>query len=193
MVQKTQTGDEALMKAKKTESKMLKSFIAIIVLLVMLTATTFALVYATISVEENIFRTGRVQINLNNGEPVIREDEFLFEPGMTVKKDFFIENLSTWDVYYRLYFDGVKGALSDYVNISIKDGDETLYSGSITELSRENSIAVKDPLLVMEKKYLTVYFHFDENSGNAAQAVNLEFDLYADAVQTKNNPSRAFN
>lgn len=169
------------------------SIAAIIVLLIALTVTTFALIYATVSIEENLFRTGRVKINLNNGEPVIREDEFLFEPGMTVKKDFFIENLSTWDVYYRLYFDGVEGALSNYVNISIKDGDETLYSGSITELSRENSIAVKDPLLVMEKKYLTVYFHFDENSGNAAQAVNLEFDLYADAVQTKNNPSRAFN
>ena len=42
-----------------------------------------------------------VKINLNNGQPIISEHEFLFEPGMTVKKDFFVENMSTDSVYYR--------------------------------------------------------------------------------------------
>ena len=79
----------------KTAKKLTGGIIAIIVLAVCLCITTFALVYETVSVENNLFHTGEVKINLNDGKPVIREHEFLFEPGMTVVKDFFIENDST--------------------------------------------------------------------------------------------------
>ena len=34
------------------------------------------------------FSTGEVAINLNDSKPVISEHEFIFEPGMTVKKGF---------------------------------------------------------------------------------------------------------
>ena len=97
----------------KTAKKLTGGIIAIIVLAVCLCITTFALVYASVSVENNLFHTGEVKINLNDGKPVIQEHEFLFEPGMTVAKDFFIENDSTWDVFYRLYLDNVTGGLSD--------------------------------------------------------------------------------
>ena len=87
----------------KTGKKLTGGIIAIILLTVCLAITTFALVFASVSVDNNIFKTGEVKINLNDGKPVINEHEFIFEPGMTVKKDFFIENDSTWDVYYKLY------------------------------------------------------------------------------------------
>ena len=101
------------MSETKTAKRLTGGIIAIIVLALCLVVTTFALVYASVSVENNLFHTGEVKINLNDGEPVIREHEFLFEPGMIVVKDFFIENDSTWDVYYRLYLDNVSGGLSD--------------------------------------------------------------------------------
>ena len=101
------------MSETKTAKRLTGGIIAIIILAVCLCITTFALVYASVSVENNLFHTGEVKINLNDGKPVIREHEFLFEPGMTVVKDFFIENDSTWDVYYRLYLDNVSGGLSD--------------------------------------------------------------------------------
>ena len=101
------------MSETKTAKRLTGGIIAIIALAVCLCITTFALVYASVSVENNLFHTGEVKINLNDGKPVIREHEFLFEPGMTVVKDFFIENDSTWDVYYRLYLDNVTGGLSD--------------------------------------------------------------------------------
>ena len=97
----------------KTAKRLTGGIITIIVLAVCLCITTFALVYASVSVENNLFHTGEVKINLNDGKPVIQEHEFLFEPGMTVVKDFFVENDSTWDVYYRLYLDNVTGGLSD--------------------------------------------------------------------------------
>jgi len=177
---------------KSIQKRMIGGIVTIIVLSICLTLTTFALVYATVSVEENIFRTGRVKINLNDGEPIIRENEFLFEPGMTVQKEFFIENLSTWDVYYKLYFDNVNGGLADILQITVTDGNRILCSGTMTELSKDKVVSVEEALSVMERKYLTVIFYFPKDAGNTAQALNLKFDLCADAVQTKNNSDRAF-
>ena len=176
-----------------TQRKITGSIVVIFILAFCLAITTSALVYATVSVENNLFRTGRVKINLNNGEPIIRENEFLFEPGMTVVKEFFIENLSTWDVYYKIYFGNIEGPLADVLEIQIKDGDTVIYEGTMTELTEHNVYSAPDPLAVMEKKYLQVWFHFPETAGNATQGTALEFDMFADAVQTKNNPDRKFD
>lgn len=176
-----------------TKRKLILSILAVIVLALCLCITTFALMYAMVSVDNNLFYTGSVEINLNDGKPVIEEHEFLFEPGMTVKKEFFIENKSTWDVYYKLYFDNVEGGLADVLDITIMEGEDVLYSGKMTELTRQKVRAADEILKVNEQRTLTVYFHFPEESGNSAQNLTLAFDLCADAVQTKNNPDREFD
>lgn len=112
---------------------------------------------------------------------------------MTVKKDFFIENESTWDVYYRLYLDNVSGGLADVLTVTVKDGDKTLYSGTANELSKQKVSAADDMLRVGQRRDLTVYFHFPEHKGNEAQNLDLTFTLCAEATQTKNNPNRLFN
>lgn len=177
----------------KTVKKLTGSIIAVIVLSLCLCITTFALVWAMVSVDNNLFHTGRVKINLNDGKPVIEEHEFLFEPGMKVKKDFFIENQSTWDVYYKLYLDHVSGGLADVLEITIKDGEKMLYHGTAAHLGRRDVGAADDLLRLKERRELTVYFHFPEEAGNSAQNLTLTFDLCADAVQTKNNPNKLFD
>ena len=139
----------------KTAKKLTGGIVAIVILALCLCITTFALVYASVSVNNNIFHTGEVKINLNNGKPVIQEHEFLFEPGMTVVKDFFVENESTWDVYYRLYLDNVSGGLADVLTITVKDGDKTLYSGTANELTRQNVLAADDTLKVGQRRDLS--------------------------------------
>ncbi len=176
----------------KTAKKLTGSIIAVVVLALCLCITTFALVWATVSVDNNLFHTGTVKINLNDGKPVIEEHEFLFEPGMTVKKDFFIENQSTWNVYYKLYFDNVNGGLADVLQITVKDGDKTLYQGTAAELNRTEVAVADDALKIKERRELTVYFYFPEEAGNSAQNLTLTFDMCADAVQTKNNPNKLF-
>lgn len=176
-----------------TSKKLNASIAAIIILAVCLCITTFALIWATVSVDNNLFHTGSVKINLNDGKPVIEEHEFLFEPGMTVKKDFFIENQSTWDVYYKLYFDDIEGGLADVLEITVKGGDKTLYEGKANELTKANVGAANDVLKLNERRELTVYFHFPEEAGNSAQNLLLTFSMKADAVQTKNNPNRLFD
>ena len=180
------------MNDSKTAKRLTGGIVAIIILALCLAITTFALVYATVSVENNLFHTGEVRINLNNGEPVIQEHEFLFEPGMTVEKEFFIENESTWDVYYKIYFDNVSGGLADVLTVTIKDGEKTLYSGTANELTRKNVIAADDTLKIGERRNLIVIFFFFVEKGNEAQNLDLTFTMCADATQTKNNPNRLF-
>lgn len=181
------------MAENKTAKRLTGGIISIVALAVCLCITTFALVYASVSVENNLFHTGKVKINLNDGKPVIREHEFIFEPGMTVKKDFFIENDSSWDVYYRIYLENVSGGLKDVLEITVKDGDRALYSGTASELTQQNVTAADDTLKIGQKRNLTVYFHFPEDKGNETQNLDLTFTMCTEATQTKNNPNRLFD
>lgn len=177
----------------KTAKKLTGGIAAIIILAICLLITTFALVYESVSVENNLFRTGGVKINLNGGKPVIQEHEFLFEPGMTVKKNFYIENESTCDAYYKIYLSDVSGGLSRVLEITVSDGDKLLYSGTAEELAAENVSAADDTLKIKERKNLTVTFHFPEEKGNETQNLDLEFTMCAVGVQTKNNPNKLFD
>lgn len=175
-----------------TAKKLTGGIIAVTVLALCLSLTTFALVWESVSIENNLFSTGKVEINLNDGNPLIHENEFVFEPGMTVEKDFFIENNSSWSVYYRIYFDSVSGGLGDVLEITVKDGERTLYTGTANELTRQNVAAADDVLRIKEKKTLTVVFYYPEEKGNDTQNLDLTFTMCADATQTKNNPDKLF-
>ncbi|MGN1113268.1 MAG: TasA family protein [Acutalibacteraceae bacterium] len=182
------------MESKNNSSRKLTLGVLVIILLILgLCVTTFAIVYATVSVDNNLFSTGSVDINLNDGKPVIEEHEFLFAPGMTVKKDFFIENNATWDVYYKIYFDNVEGGLADVLEVTVKDGEKVLYNGLAADLTRKRVRAADDTLRIGERRNLTVYFRYPESAGNETQNLTLSFDLCADAVQTKNNPNKLFS
>ena len=181
------------MAEQKTAKKLTGGIVAIILLAVCLVITSLALVYASVVVENNLFHTGTVKIDLNGGESVIRVHEFLFEPGMTVRKDFYVQNDSTGSVYYRLYFDNVSGGLADVLNVTVKDGEKTLYSGTATELAKANAAAADDILQVGQRRNLTVYFYYPTDKGNETQNSELTFTLCADATQTKNNPERLFD
>ena len=176
----------------KTYKKIIISIITILILTICLFITTFAIMTTTVKVENNTFNTGLVKINLNNGQAVINEDELLFEPGMTVEKNFFIENEGTADIYYKIYFDNVDGKLQDVIQITIKDGEKILYSGTTSELTRENVRATDDILSPEEKKDLTIYFHYPKEE-IYSEDLTLSFVISADAVQVKNNNNKEFN
>lgn len=183
------TGEDSQTATKK----LARSIVTVILLAVGLCITSIALAYSTVSVRDNRFQTGIIEINLNDGEPVIREHEFLFEPGMTVEKQFFIQNQSTWDVYYRLYLEEVEGGLADYLEVTILDGDRVLYQGTASEMTKNTSVAAEDLLKLDERRDLTIRFYFPPEAGNEAQDLTLSFVLCADAVQTKNNPYKLFD
>lgn len=181
-----------MMNKHNVTKKLTLSVIVLTVLSLCLCLTTFALAYSIVLVENNIFQTGYVSINLNGGAPVIEENEFIFEPGMTVQKEFYIKNNSTGSVYYKLYFNNVEGGLAEHLKITISSGDKVLYKGTVAEIN-EDVAAPDDELSVGEKRTFVITFEFPQSVGSSAEAQHLYFDLCADAVQTKNNPNRLFN
>ena len=178
---------------KQTAKKLTGSVLLIILLSFCLCITTFALIWSIVTVDDHYFYTGKVEIDLNGGKPVIEEHEFLFEPGMTVVKDFYIQNNSTWDVYYKLYLDDVSGGLADVLLITIKYGEKVLFSGKPKSLMENLVGAADDVLYLKEKKNLQIVFHYPEEAANQTQNSFLTFTLCADAVQTKNNPNKEFD
>lgn len=180
------------MKKLNLSRKLTASIIILIVLSICLCITTFALTYSIITVENNMFKTGYVSINLNNGAPVVKDNELVFAPGMTVEKDFFIENAGTCSIFYKLYFKNVSGDLANKVIITISNSATPLYSGTAYELN-EKVLAAEDILDIDERRDLTLSFTFPKDVGNEAMAKSLSFDLHAKAVQTKNNPDKLFD
>ena len=159
--------------------------------------TTFAANWAGVSVKRNYFKTGTVDINLNDGKPVMDLDQKemykRLEPGMTVEEKFFIQNQSTDAVYYKLYFKNVDGKLADVLRVSIYDGNRAIYSGiPMSQFTRIGAGRPVEKLELGQKKTLTLRLYFPTDAGNEYQEQTLTFVLCADAVQTKNNSAQYF-
>lgn len=175
------------------KKKLSISVAAMVMLCLCLCITSFALAYAVIKVDDNRFQTGGIGIDLNHGEPVITADEFLFEPGMTVEKSFYIQNNGTWAVYYKLYFNQVEGNLGHVLDVTILNEEgEVLLSGKLADLTKGKTPAIESALEVGQRQDLTIRFHFPETAGNSMQSGSLTFELSAIAVQTKNNKGMEF-
>ncbi len=174
-----------------------KKFYAHLLLLIVLCsglcAVSFALGIVTYEVRENKFQAGEIKIDLNGGNPIIAADEFLFEPGMTVEKPFYIRNNGTWAVYYKVYFSQISGDLGNVLEVTIKkETGEVLLKGKLSELTENNVVAIEDELAEGAQQNLIASFHFPEEAGNVYQNGNLKFELSTIAVQTKNNENKEF-
>ncbi len=180
------------MMGNKTSRRLTASVVSIVAIVLCLSITSFAIVFSMVSVDSNLFNTGKVMINLNDGHPVALRNGQVMAPGETVQKTFFIQNLSSCEVYYKIYFEGVRGGLADTLQVWICDGAKVLAQGTPRSLTRENVKAFDTVLGVGEKKQLQIYFHFPKDAENPLQNKFLRFDLAAQAVQTKNNPDRLF-
>ena len=177
---------------QQTGKKIKKSITAIVILSICLCITTFALVWSMAWVNSNIFSTGKIDIDINDGKPVIEEHEYLFKPGMKVVKEFYIQNNSTCEAYYKIYFDDITGGLADVMEVTIRDDKQVLFFGKPSELTKQLVSSATDPLHLKEKKELEIEFHYPKESSSTKDPT-LTFTLCADAVQTKNNPNREFD
>lgn len=181
-------------KRSDTRRRWLSSALLTILLTLGLIVTSVAITISSVEVRENVFTTGTVKLNLNGsadaedgkGAPVITEDDkFLFEPGMTVNKTFFLENRGA-DCWYKLYFNNVSGDLASVLDITIKDGDKLLCSGKMKDLTFTNA-PIAGELRAGSRLDLTISFYFPKDAGNTAQNGTLQFDLCADATQFAHN------
>ena len=179
--------------------KFTTGIVIFIILCICLCVTTLALIYATITVENNVFETGFVAINLNDGEAVIDDADLLFEPGMIIKRDFFIKNESSRPVYYRLYLNDLQGGLASVIRVTVVDKTDpndvkVLYEDLKAEdMRRFNVETVKTPLEAGERRELEIIFHLGEDEDNNYRNSGISFDLCAEATQADRNPNMEFN
>lgn len=171
--------------------------VTLLLLCIGLCITSFAISYTMIryEVENNYFQTGKIDIDLNGGAPIIPADKWLLEPGMTIEEDFTITNNGGWKVFYKLYFEEVSGKLGDVLEIKIyKKGSPeiVLLSGKISELIDADRLNIASEIEKGETQTLTARFHFPEDAGDEYKGETLEFDMSAIAVQTKNNKNKEF-
>lgn len=170
--------------------------VTLLLLCLGLCITSFAIATKiSYDVRNNYFQTGAIDIDLNGGASIIggsEEDKnLLFEPGMTIKREFYIKNNGGWDVHYKLYFEEIVGKLGDVLEITIykKDSPATV----LFEKEKINDLVNTDRLQIagrlnrdQEQKWIAE-FHFPEDAGNEYKGEALEFKISAIAVQTKNN------
>lgn len=195
----------------------LARLLVVLILLVLSLSALFVSVYAaaklSVSIKNNIFQTGEIKINLNGGAAIAdyEKDSMFgrFEPGMTVIKEFYIENEGTpsqqaevaklgtkardFDVLYTLYFKEVKGSLADVLDVTIvyKNADASqgakLYEGKLSGLTSLGKGTPLRRLKLGETQRMYMIFHFPEEAGNTYQGTGLSFQLEAKAVQARNN------
>lgn len=182
------------MTERVTKRHWLGSAVVTVLLALGLVVTTLAIGLSVAERPDNIFSTGKIKLNLNDSKPVITENEYLFEPGMTVNKPFFLKNEGA-DCWYRLYFNNVSGSLASVLEVTVSDGETVLFSGKMSDLTQSSAdwLGIL-PAVGATGSYrtLTITFHFPEDAGNAAQGGTLQFDLCADGTQVRNNPGQSF-
>lgn len=180
--------DLAAGSSEKTRKRLVVSAAIAVALAFCLCAVTYALTTASETLSNNSFQTGRVQINLNDGEPVIQAQKF--EPGMVVNREFFVENTGTADAFCTVSFTDVQGGLADVLIVRIADGTDTLFEGTPAELSSGATQAMQ--LVAGEKRSLTITFHYPKAADSSGQGEELSFAMSARATQVKNNPNGLF-
>ena len=157
-----------------------------------LAVSSYAIIKAYVELSGNkITMSDGIELNVNDGKPIIDDSEIVYEPGGTYIKEFTVENLGTLDVWYRAYPTDVQGALKDYITVTVKQQDGViLYQGSMKDASYKKAIA--STLAAGEKKTLYLELYFSEGADNAAQAQSASFDMTVNATQKQNNPTKDF-
>lgn len=122
------------MKHKMTTEARLRAGMAIVVILLLcLVMTTYALMTVTLSITRNEFHTGAVQITLMKDGIVLTDADQIVnvnnvEPGMLIDETFSIVNRpkteenpkgSTGPIFYRLSFENVSGELAEIMEVTI--------------------------------------------------------------------------
>ena len=178
---------------KATKKKLIAQIIAVVVLSIMLVITTFALALSMVSVDDNLFETSQVKVELNDGKTIFDGTDMNIEPGHSLVRNFTVENSGAVDIYVRLYLENVTGSLQEALNFSIYDGDTLLFSGNAKDLTKQTPCVSDIPLKRGEKRVLTAVVKMEESAGNSYQNGGIAFDMTADAVQVRNNPTKEFD
>lgn len=162
-----------------TKKNLYICIILLLLLLLLLLLIIGALVWDSHALEARHMADRLDTLNVNDGNPIIQKHEQLFQPGVTVQKDFFVENTGTSTIFYQLYLADISGGLADILIVTIRDGDQILYCGTAHELTLENTAVAAQALTSGQRKDLIACFYLPEQCPPDLQNASLSFILRA--------------
>ena len=181
----------------ENERKLVRKLTALIVVIVLLVCglcvTTYALVDSIVTIQNNKFSMSMgVALKVNDGNPILGVNDVLFEPGATYTSEFPISNLGSFDIWYRVYFTGVEGALKDYITVTVKeireDGELVLGKAMMSEFTADKVLT--SDISAGKEKNISIEFYFSPDL--EVQGGLVSFDITVDATQKPNNPFMDF-
>lgn len=180
------------MNEKKLRNRLIMMIVTVFLLVLGLTITSVALVDSVVSIQRNRFVMSEgAALKVNNGQPVVNMTDIVYEPGGRYVSEFPITNMSTFDVWYRVYFTDVEGELKDDITVTIREKNgKTLCEGLMYELDK-NKVSVGS-LGAGEEKILEIEFYFLPYADNSAQGQNVSFNITTNATQKQNNTQMDF-
>ena len=180
-----------------TKKKIFLNMAGIIFMCAAFATITWALFFHLVSVDNNFFQTGYVEIELTNGVspdgPVFGGDDLALAPGNSVTKPMVLKNKSSDPVHYRIYVENVSGDLQYALLFRIYDENHTLLKTVVLADFNDGDALESDvPLAIGGEKTFYIEAAMNECAGNEYEGRALTFDFVAKAVQSKNNPTKEF-
>lgn len=173
------------------KQKLIVTAAAVVIALLGIVVSSAVFSVNVVSEKDVRLSQGSFNIVLNDGKPVLGED-ILFEPGMTIRKDFTLENKGTTNSFYKIYFSELPMEVAELIHVSILDGTQTLSSATLYEMTKENAIIMNDNLLAGEKEVFTLCLELGEEIENVEQGMEYVLDMFVAAAQRDNNPEAEF-
>ncbi len=187
-----QSADEKSGKSSGISKKIFINITAMVVLVIMLTGTTFALYSSSVAVRDNELYTGYVEINLNDNRTVFDLGSLRLEPSTMVTRPLTIKNVSSTPIYYEIYMENVNGALAQATLFHIYDDGQLIKTVTAKEFTADNPLISEEPMAVGAENTYQIEAVMNRGAGNSYQDTLITFDFVAVAVQSKNNPNREF-
>lgn len=175
--------------AKKKKILITSAVVILALLATLICSTVFSVNNRTL---KNLrLSQGSLQIDLNGGEPVLGSD-ILFEPGMTIRKDFTLENKGTADCFYKIYFTELPEEIAEKITVTILDGTQTIISSTMLDMTKETAYVINDNLMGGEKEVFTLCLEISDKIENIEQSSEYTLDMFIEAVQRDNNADANF-
>ena len=174
----------------KKSKNVLRRLVVMLLLIFLFSISTLALSFKSVTIENNLFKTGSVSVKLAEDMPLF--DGVIFEPGMNIQREMVVSNEGSCGVYYRLYFTGFDEEISKALIVTLSDGTNTTYQGSLLTEANISSEKAMGYLDAGEEIMLQLTLSLPHTAGNVLQGDLQEFQININAVQAVNNPDQLF-
>ena len=197
---------------KTTKRALLSSVLSLVLCMAMLIGTTFAWFTDSVTSKNNIIKSGNLDVTMEwkDATPTGKQDTYqdaskgaifnyeLWEPGYVEAKNIKISNVGTLALKYHLNIavNGEVSALADVIDVYFAEGEYTLASRDMTELTKVGTLRdildgmpanMSGALEANTYDVVTIALKMQESAGNEYQGLSIGSDFSVVLMATQDN------